>query len=138
MMSRVVIAVVLVAIAVLIAWLVQRRRPQPTRAPTFHVPDALDRREFDRPDAGWLVVVFTSATCDTCASVIDKARALESDAVAVQEVEARAQKAVHDRYGVDAVPLVVLVDSAGVVRTHFFGPVSAADLWSALAALRDD
>jgi hypothetical protein len=137
-MSRVVIAVVLVAVAVLVAWLVQRGRPQPARAPTFHVPDALDRAEFDRPDAPWLVVAFTSATCDTCAAVIDKARALESDAVAVQEVEARAQRAVHDRYGVDAVPLVVLVDAGGAVRAHFFGPVSAADLWSALATLRDD
>jgi hypothetical protein len=137
-MTRVLIAVVLVALAVLVAWLVQRRRPQPARAPTFHVPDALDRDDFDRPDAPWLVVAFTSATCDTCAAVIDKARALESDAVAVQEVEARAQKAVHDRYGVDAVPLVVLVDADGAVRAHFFGPVSAADLWSALAELRDD
>lgn len=137
-MTRLAIAVVLVALAVLVAWLVQRRRPQPERAPTFHVPDALDRSDFDRPDAPWLVVAFTSATCDTCAAVIDKARALESDAVAVQEVEARADKAVHDRYGVDAVPLVVLVDADGVVRAHFFGPVSAADLWSALAELRGD
>lgn len=134
-MSRVLLAVALVAVAVLVAWLVQRRR-RPVRAPSFHVPDRLDRGDFDRPDAPWLVVVFTSSTCDTCAAVRDKARALASDAVAVQEVEARAREDLHERYGVDAVPLVAVADASGAVRAHVFGPVPAADLWSTLAELR--
>jgi hypothetical protein len=134
--ARLLIAVVLVAVAVLVAWLVQRRKGEPTRAPTFAVPEAVDRRAFDRPEAAWLVAVFTSATCDTCASVSDKARALASDAVVVQELEVARDRALHERYGVDAVPLVLIVDRTGAVRAHFFGPVDAAELWSTLAALR--
>jgi hypothetical protein len=136
-MTRVLLAVALVAAAVLVAWWVQRRGGAPARAPTFHVPDALDRALFDGPDAPWLVAVFTSATCDTCALVREKAQALASDSVVVQELEAKADKPIHDRYDIDAVPLVLLVDATGAVRAHFFGPVSAADLWSTLANLRD-
>jgi hypothetical protein len=136
--ARLALAGVLVAAAVLVAWLWQRRGGDPVRAPTFHVPNRIDRDEFERPDAPWIVVAFTSATCETCAAVVQKTRALESDAVAVQEVEARAGKELHERHGVDAVPLVVIADRAGDVRAHFFGPVAAADLWAALAELRDD
>jgi hypothetical protein len=136
-MARVLLAVVLVGLAVLVAWWVQRRRPVPSHAPTFRVPDALDRDSFERPDAPWLVAVFTSSTCDTCALVSEKARALASDAVVVQELEAKRDRAVHDRYGVDAVPLLVIADQTGAVRAHFFGPVSAADMWSTLADLRE-
>ena len=32
-------------------------------------------------------------------------------------------RAVHDQYGVDAVPLLVIADRTGAVRAHFFGPV---------------
>jgi hypothetical protein len=101
------------------------------------VPDRLRREDFERANAPWLVVAFTSARCDTCAAVVQKVDALESDAVAVQDVEARARKDLHDRYQVDAVPLVAIADREGVVRAHFFGPVPASDLWAALAELRD-
>ncbi len=101
------------------------------------MPGALERESFERPDAPWLVAVFTSSTCDTCALVSEKARALASDVVAVQELEAKRDRAMHDRYGVDAVPLLVIADQTGTVRAHFFGPVSAADLWSTLADLRE-
>lgn len=136
-MERALLAVVLVAVAVLVAWLVQRRGGAVAKAPTFHVPDALDRSDFDRPDATWLVAVFTSATCDTCALVREKAQALESDAVVVQALEAKEHAALHQRYDIDAVPLVVMADVDGIVRAHFFGPVTAADLWAKLAELRD-
>ena len=137
-MARLALAAALVVAAVVVAWLVQRRKGEPARAPTFHVPGRLDRSSFDRPEAPWLVVVFTSATCDTCAAVAEKAQALASDVVAVQAVEAKAQRALHDRYGVDAVPLVVVADAEGLVRAHFFGPVPASDLWATLADLRAD
>jgi len=136
-MTRLLLVAVLVAGAVLVAWSVQRRRPVPSRTPVFHVPNSVDRTLFDRPDAPWLVAVFTSSSCDTCAAMIEKARPLASDAVAVQELEARADKAMHERYSIDAVPLVLLVDLSGAVRAHFFGPTSASDLWAALATLRE-
>jgi hypothetical protein len=131
--ERFFIALALVVVAVVVATVIQRRRPQPSRAPAFKVPERLDRDDFDRPDTEWLVAAFTSATCDTCAGVVQKARALESEVVAVQEVEVKARKDLHERYEVDAVPLVLVVDASGEVRRHYFGPVPTSELWAAVA-----
>jgi hypothetical protein len=136
--TRFVIAVVLVAIAVVIALIVERRRPAPPTQPTYAVPSQLDRDDFDRPDAPWLVAVFTSATCASCKDVLVKARPLESPTVAVQEVEATAQADVHRRYNIDAVPMLVLADAEGVVRGSLIGPASAEEIWLAVGEIRDD
>jgi thioredoxin-like negative regulator of GroEL len=96
----------------------------------------VDRSDFERPDAPWLVVVFTSATCSTCAEVWSKAQVLASDEVAVQEVEAVRDRQLHERYQVGAVPIVVIADRDGVVVDSFLGPVSATHLWAALAEAR--
>ncbi|MEO7427808.1 MAG: hypothetical protein ABIY48_00345, partial [Acidimicrobiales bacterium] len=93
--------------------------------------------DFPRPDAAWLVVVFTSATCNTCAGVWERAQPLESEAVAISEAELTAARDLHDRYGIEAVPTTVVVDVEGVVRASFLGPVTATDLWAAVAEARE-
>jgi hypothetical protein len=135
--ARLVVAGVLVVIAVAVAFVVERRRTAdaPTQ-PTWTVPRQLDRAEFVRPDAPWLVAVFTSATCDSCQGTIDKALVVACDDVAVDEVEVTARKETHDRYGIDAVPTIVIADAAGVVRASFVGPPTATDLWAAIAEVR--
>jgi len=35
------------------------------------------------------------------------------------------------------VPLVLIVDAEGVVRRDFLGPVTATDLWAAVAEVRN-
>ena len=135
-MDRLLLLVLVAATAGTLAHLVQRRRPDAPVRTGWSVPQQLDRRDFDRPDAPWLVAVFTSATCDTCGSVVEVARPLESQAVAFQEVEAGDRRDLHDRYAVDAVPMVLLVDGVGVVRDHHLGPVTATHLWGSLAELR--
>ena len=80
------------------------------------VPQQLDRRDFPRPDAPWLVALFTSQHCDSCAGLFDKAKPLESDDVSVAEVEYGAQPELHRRYQIDAAPITVLADAAGVTR----------------------
>jgi hypothetical protein len=136
-MTNLVIVAAVAVVAVAVAFLVQRRRPDaPTR--TGHsIPDQVDRADFTRPDAPWLVVAFTSATCDTCADVWTKTTVLASDQVAVQEAEYQRDRALHDRYTIDAVPLVLMIDEAGVVRESFLGPTTATHLWAGLARLRD-
>jgi hypothetical protein len=135
--ERALIVVVLAAVAVAVAVVVQRRRAVPAPANTSHtLPDRVDRRDFERPDASWLVAVFTSATCDTCAGVWDKARLLASDEVAAQQLEAVTDRELHGKYRVTAVPGVLVADGAGVVRARFLGPVTATDLWATLAELR--
>lgn len=135
-MERVILAAVVVAIAAVIAVLVERRRPAPPTQAQWSVPAQLDRDDFDRPEAPWLVAVFTSATCESCALARDKAVVLASTDVAVQEVEVTARRDLHDRYGIDAVPAILVADGDGVVRKSFLGPPSATDLWAAVAEAR--
>ena len=137
-MTRVLIAVGLVVAAIVLALIVERRRPSPPTQPTWAVPSQLDRDDFDRADAPWLVVVFTSATCTTCAGVWAKVRPLETSEVAVQEVEAVARADLHRRYGVDAVPMLLVADREGVVRGSLVGPASAEEIWSAVSDVRDN
>jgi hypothetical protein len=136
-MTELVIVAAVAAVAVAVAWVVQRRRPDAPVRTGWSVPEQLDRADFDRPDAPWLVAVFTSATCSTCADVLAKAEVLASDDVVVQAVGYQRDGALHARYAIDAGPSLVIVDDAGVVRRSFLGPVSATHLWAALAELRE-
>ncbi|HEX6420353.1 MAG TPA: hypothetical protein VFZ77_17770 [Acidimicrobiales bacterium] len=137
-MERLVLVLALVAVAVAAAALLERRRRPPAPTITGHtLPERLARADFARPGAPWLVAVFTSASCSTCAGVWDKARHLASDDVAVQEVEVGAARDLHQRYRITAVPAVVVADAAGEVRATFLGPVTATDLWAAVAELRE-
>ena len=137
-MDRLLIVLPLVAVAVAVAFVVQRRRPDPPAQPVEHVaPAQLDRDDFAGRSAPWLVVTFTSATCDTCADVAAKAAVLASGEVASVEVEYGRDRALHDRYRITAVPTLVIADADGVVRRSFIGPTSATHLWAALADLRE-
>ena len=136
--ERIVLAVVLALVALGVAWVLQRRqRPAAPVRTGYSVPTQVDRADFDHAEVPWLVAVFTSATCDICAGVWDKARPLASDAVAVQEVEYVARRDLHDRYRIEAVPSVLVVDAEGVVVRSFLGPVTATDLWAAVAEARE-
>ncbi len=139
---RLIVAAGVVVAAAGVAWFVERRRsgasPFPvgraTSGPT--VPERLTRGDFDRPDAPWLVVLFSSATCDSCLTMSDKVAVLGSEAVATCEVEYPGERELHDRYAIDSVPLVVVADIEGKVRAAFLGNTSATDLWAAVAELR--
>lgn len=136
-MTQIVVAAVLLVAALTVAAVLRRRTRHD--APTqggWTVPQQLDRGRFARPDAPWLVAVFSSATCESCADVVAKAEVLASDEVAVDVVEVSARPDLHRDYGIDAVPLLVVVDTNGVVRASFLGPVTAADLWAAVAEAR--
>ena len=137
-MERVIIAAVVVAVVAVVALLARvRRTPDAPTQRRFAVPQQLDRADFARPDAPWLVAVFTSATCDVCAAVVDRALVLESSQVVVADVEYGEQKQLHEKYAVEAVPSVVVCDAAGVTRASFLGPVNSTDLWAAVAEARD-
>jgi len=135
--DRLLIAAAIVVVAVAVALIVRRRRPDAPTQPAGRAPTQLDRDDFERPDAPWLVAVFTSATCDSCADVVAKAAVLASDDVAVTDIEWQTRRDVHDRYRIDSVPLLVIADRDGVVRGSFAGPVTATDLWAAVAAARE-
>lgn len=136
-MIRFLIVAAVVVVAIVASRVLARRGAHGPTQVGHTVPSQVDRADFARVDAPWLVVAFTSATCNTCADIERKVVVLDSPQVAVQVVEHGAQRALHDKYGIDAVPSVVFSDADGVVRASYVGPVSATDLWAGLARVRD-
>ena len=138
-MIQALVVVALVGVAAVIAVVVQRRTTpaEPQQGPSWEVPVQVERADFERPDAPWLVAVFTSSTCLACQGTWSKAEILGSDAVAVQRLDAIDDKPVHQRYNIDAVPMILVVDDTGAVRRSFIGEPTATDLWAALAELRE-
>ena len=135
-MERLLIAVVLIAAAVAVAFVLQRRKPAPPTQPRWAVPTQLDRRDFSGADHPWLVAVFTSASCESCARATAKASVLASRAVAYEEIPYQGRRDLHERYGIEAVPCIVVADDEGVVRASFIGVPTATDLWAAVAEAR--
>ena len=136
-MERLIVALVLVSVALLVAAVLDRRRPAPPTQPrSWAVPTQLDRHDFDDGGRAWLVAVFTSATCASCEKVMAKAAVLESDEVGVVEVPYQSRKDLHDRYAIGVVPTLTVADGEGVVRASFVGVPTATDLWAAVAEAR--
>jgi hypothetical protein len=136
-MIRVVTVAVAMLIAIGVSLLLRRRQiDAPTQA-SFELPVQLDRNDFASPQAPWLVVVFTSSTCDACRDVAAKAEVLASRDVVVERVDFALSPEMHARYKIEAVPAVVVADYAGVVKAGFLGPIKAQDLWAAVAECRD-
>jgi hypothetical protein len=137
MTTRIALAVALVAVAALVAWaLERRRRPSAPTQGTATIPRQLDRRDFARPEAPWLVVLWSSRNCESCRDLFDKISPLSSDDVAVTEVEYQTDPELHRRYRIDAAPVTIVVDREGVTRASFAGRFAATELWAALADLR--
>jgi hypothetical protein len=134
--ERVLVTAGLVALAVAFAVVIRRRRGAPPTQARWPVPAQLDRGDFEAPDLPWLVVVFTSSTCDSCAQATAKASVLASPLVQYQEVAYQERRDLHQRYGIEVVPLTLLADDEGVVRASFVGVAPAPDLWAAVAEAR--
>lgn len=137
MLVRVLVGVALLAVAIAVAWWLERRRPAPPPRDVAPVPRQLDRNDFPRPDAPWLVALFSSTRCDSCQGMAEKVAVLESTDVAVCDVTDERERDVHQRYGIAGIPTTVIADSDGVVQAAFFGSATATDLWAAVAELRN-
>lgn len=136
-MIRVVIAVAIVVLAAGVAAIVnRRRRADPPTQPRQQFPAQLDRADFSEPSRPWLVAVFSSESCHTCADVVAKAEVMRSDDVAVDVVPFQTRRDLHQRYAIDAVPCLVVADAVGTVHAGFLGSVTATDLWAAVADAR--
>ena len=135
-MDRLLVLAVVAALAGLLAVLLQRWRPGGPVATGWSVPGHLERADFAKPDVPWLVAVFSSTDCPTCASMVTEAYSLASALVVVQEVPAEAASQLHDRYQVDAVPMLVVADGDGLVRAHHLGPSAPGELQGVLEEAR--
>lgn len=137
-MERLLIVGVVLVLAAVVAFVANRRDPDAPLRTGYAVPDQLRRADFVRPEAPWLVAVFTSATCASCAKVWEAAKHLESDDVSVQQVEIGERRDLHERYQIDAVPMVVVTDARGTTKKSFLGPPSTSELWATVASLREE
>lgn len=137
MITRLLLVAGAMVVALAAAAVLRRRTPDAPTQGGFEIPTQLDRGDFASSDVPWLVAVFSSSTCQTCSDVVDKARVLASSEVAVVNVDYLTDKLLHERYGIDAVPTLVIADEAGVVRKGFLGPLKAQDLWAAMAECRE-
>jgi hypothetical protein len=136
-MERLIVAAIIVAVVGVVALVARKRRiPDAPTQKRFEAPEQLDRADFPRPEVPWLVAVFSSSTCDVCQTVVEKAMVLESDEVAVADIEYTTDKVLHERYQIDAVPTLVIADAQGVAQAAFLGPMTATDLWAAVAEAR--
>lgn len=136
-MTQVLLVGLAMAAAIVVSIVLRKRRPDAPTQGSFHMPTQLDRGDFVSPESPWLVAVFTSSTCNTCADVATKASVLASRDVAVQRIDYIENPDLHRRYNIDAVPALLIADSRGVVRNGFLGPVKAQDLWAAVAECRE-
>lgn len=133
------LAIVVLIVVVTIGVAVASRRVGGEAAPTpsgFTVPGRVARDDFEHPNRPWLVAVFTSATCDSCAGVVERATPLDSDEVVVAAVSVQDQADTHTRYRIDGVPTTIIADRDGTVVDSFLGPVQTIELWDAVAAAR--
>ena len=136
-MIQVLIVIAVAVVALGVGAYMQRQAPDAPSTPTKHTtPQQVNRDDFVRPDAPWLVAVFTSKTCETCAKVWTSTQLLASGDVAVQNVEVVDNAELHKRYNITAVPSVVIADEEGVARASFLGPPSSSELWDSLNELR--
>ncbi|MGH8984739.1 MAG: hypothetical protein ACRDY6_12820 [Acidimicrobiia bacterium] len=136
MTARLVLAAALIAAALVVAWVLQRRRPAPPVRDVYPVPRQLDRADFPRTEAPWLVALFSSTTCESCAGLAGKLAVLDSPAVAACDIEFHARPDLHRRYEISGIPTTLVADAQGVVRAAFVGSVTATDLWAAVAEAR--
>ncbi len=129
-------AVALIAVAFAVAFVLQRRRPAAPPRDVYPVPRQLDRQDFPRADAPWLVALFSSTTCDSCEGLPAKISVLDSADVTTCEIEYHVQPDLHRRYEIAGIPTTVVADGEGVVRAAFVGAFTATDLWAAVAEAR--
>lgn len=132
-MLRIAIGVALLAVALIIAVVLERRRRVGSPIRDAHpVPRQLFRADFPGPDAPWLVALFSSQTCESCASMRERVRALGAADVTVCDLEFSVARDLHERYEISGVPMVLIADAEGVVRESFVGPATAQELRDAL------
>ena len=132
-MERLAIAAVLVLVALVVAFAIQRqRRSAAASLPHSSLPATVDLASLGIA-AGPAIVVFTEETCRTCAAAVAAVRGPAGAGVPVAEVPFASERDLHSDHGIDTVPTTVVTDADGQVVDGWIGRVDAAELTAALA-----
>ena len=123
-MSRLIVLVVLSCGASIAAVLLRKLNYKNFVTSGWSIPGHLSREDFGFLNEPWLVVIFSAESCETCKPVVTESMQLTSLGIAIQEVAAETNKDLHEKYDIDAVPMLLLVDKFGVVRSSHLGPIN--------------
>ncbi len=126
-----------VSVVAVLIWVSRSKRAE-TVIPSYDAPAKIDTSDFGMTDKEAVVVLFSSSSCESCNLVKSKAEVLITEKVGVyiadyQDVEG---KTLHEKYSIEAVPTLIVCDSAGVTQKAFLGTITATDLWAAVASVR--
>lgn len=133
MISRALLAGAILLGAIALGAVIRRRQPAGPPRDSYPTPRQIRRDDFVRPDAPWLVVLFSSETCASCVALAEQVAGLDSEAVATCELAYEQHRALHERYDISAVPMVVIADAEGIVRAAFVGPTETSEMTAVLA-----
>jgi len=129
MLTNTLMVLLLGTFAAAVAYVVNKRGTDSPSVPKNSLPIQIDREDFEQPEAAWLLVFFSSESCDSCERVHDLLKSLSLDSLHIQEVEFPEKIATHQRYGIDSVPITLVADVDGVVVWSYAG-VPPTDLFS--------
>ena len=127
-MSRVIVLVLLSSAASLTAVLLRKLNKRNFLTSGWSIPGHLSREDFRFTNEPWLVVIFSSESCETCKPLVAESMKLSSLGIAIQEIAVETNKDLHEKYGIDAVPMLLLVDKFGVVRSSHLGPTNSEEV----------
>lgn len=132
-MERLLIAAVLAVVAVLVAFVMERRRvEQPFTVRRSSVPTRVRPSDVGLED-GPAIVVFTEASCNSCQAVIRLVRGPAGAELPVADVEFGQAKDLHKRFEIDTVPTTLVVHGDGVVAGGWTGTIDPGELTMAIA-----
>ncbi len=132
MAITVALVIVLGGVAFGVSLLANKRKPDTPTVPRFVLPYQLDRSDFDGTNLEWLLVLFSSQTCDSCITVLNRINKLAIENLHVQNVEFPSGKYLHTKYSVGSVPSLLLASPEGIVKWSFAGIPPTGALESAL------
>mgnify|MGYP001170249808 FL=1 len=121
MAITVLLVLTLGGVAVGISFIANKRKPDTPTVPKFVLPFQLDRNDFENVESDWLLVLFSSDTCDSCNFVHDQISNLTLPSLQVQNVEFPSDNLLHKKYSVSSVPSLLLANQNGVVEWSFAG-----------------
>lgn len=130
--------VVIVVLCIVTIVVVNRRKRGSTQTTHYDAPVRLDLHDFFDKVTEVCVVAFTSSSCESCDNVWSKVAVVQSDKVSVANIEYEDDrgKILHAKYDIEAVPTIVVCDTAGTTKKAYLGSVTATDLWAGVAAVR--
>jgi len=125
---RFILLLALVVAGLVVAYVLQRRKPDPPTSPSYRAPTQLDPADFDFTDLDKYFVLFSSNKCESCASTWSSLKQFENESCGLVKVDIEADLDLTAKYKIDGVPTTLLSNANGEVLATFFGPLDISSV----------